>query len=322
MYQKKNVFFQLPGRNLSDYVDAQFVFKNNSADFAGSVLYGGAINNCKVTSLESHSSGKLFDMLVHIEDDDTNSSISSHPFTIHHCENNYPDYSKSTVQYKIYPGETFFLSVGASGQRNGTVIPSVIRSYVSTGDLKNFQYIQKAKSICNTFNYTVLSLPNVWNPIDLYADGPCSTFSNVLRLDVTIKRNCPPGFNISISARACVCEPRLERYTKNCTITNGLGKINRDSSQHFWVGYDNQSDGLILHPLCPFNYCVSHLVLFPLNNTDKQCAYDRSGLLCGACKEGYSVVLGSSQCKHCTNNHLGLLILFAVMWSYFFLSAN
>ena len=75
-------FFQLPGRNLSDYVDAQFVFKNNSADFAGSVLYGGAINNCKVTSLESHSSGKLFDMLVHIEDDDTNSSISSLPFII------------------------------------------------------------------------------------------------------------------------------------------------------------------------------------------------------------------------------------------------
>ena len=105
----------------------------------------------------------------------------------------------------------------------------------------------------------------------------------------------------------------LKDIQKNCTITNGLGKINRDSSQHFWVGYDNQSYGLILHPLCPFNYCVSHLVLFPLNNTDKQCAYDRSGLLCGACKEGYSVVLGSSQCKHCTNNHLGLLILFALM---------
>ena len=313
---KEKCFFQLPGRNLSDYIDVQFVFKNNSADGAGGVLCGGAIDNCKVTDLDSQSSGKLFDMLVHIEDNDNNSSISSLPFRIHHCENNYPDYSKSTVQYNIYPGETFFVSVGASGQRNGTVIPSVIRSYISTGDLRNFQYIQKAKNICTTFNYTVFSLHKAvgWGPyIDLYAEGPCSTFSNKLKLNLTIKQNCPPGFSISKSARACVCEPRLERYTKNCTITNGLGKINRDSRQHFWVGYDNQSAGLILHPLCPFNYCVSHSVVFSLNNTDKQCAYDRSGLLCGACREGYSVVLGSSQCKQCTNNHLGLLILFALM---------
>ena len=34
-------FFQLPGQNLSNGLDIQLVFKNNSADDAGSVLYGG-----------------------------------------------------------------------------------------------------------------------------------------------------------------------------------------------------------------------------------------------------------------------------------------
>ena len=311
---KEKCFFQLPGRNLSDDIDVQFVFKNNSADYAGSDLYGGAIDNCKVTSLDSHSSGKLFDMLVHIENNDANSSISSLPFQVHHCENNYPDYSQSTVQYEVYPGETFFVSVGASGQRNGTVIGSYIRSYISSGDLQNFQYIQEAKKICTTFNYTVFSRPNVWSPlIYLYANGPCSTFSNKLKLDVTLKQNCPPGFDISISARACVCEPRLERYTNNCTITNGIGKIHRDSTKHFWVGYDNQSDRLILHSLCPVDYCVSYSVDFPLNDTDIQCAHHRSGLLCGACKEGHSLLLGSSGCKRCTNSHVGLLIIFALI---------
>ena len=50
---------------------------------------------------------------------------------------------------------------------------------------------------------------------------------------------------------------------------------------------------IILHPHCPFDYCVNDAKTFPLNNTDVQCAYNRSGLLCGHCKEGYSLVLGT-----------------------------
>ena len=45
----------------------------------------------------------------------------------------------------------------------------------------------------------------------------------------------------------------------------------------------------------------------------KHSAYYRSGLLCEACKSGYSLVLGSSIYKQCTNNHLALLVPFAVM---------
>ena len=44
-----------------------------------------------------------------------------------------------------------------------------------------------------------------------------------------------------------------------------------------------------------------------------QCAYNRSGLLCGACKQGYSLVLGTSRCKQCSNSHLLLLIAFSLM---------
>ena len=39
----------------------------------------------------------------------------------------------------------------------------------------------------------------------------------------------------------------------------------------------------------------------------------RSGLLCGHCKEGYSLVLGTHQCGKCTNSYLAFLILFALM---------
>ena len=128
-----------------------------------------------------------------------------------------------------------------------------------------------------------------------------------------IKHSCPPGFSISKSARSCVCEPRLAQYTNQCNITNGLGKITRDSSEHFWVGYDNSSQELILHPYCTFDYCVNDAKVFSLNNTDIQCEFNRSGLLCGRCKEGYSLVLGSHQCMRCTNSHVALILLFAMI---------
>ena len=68
-------------------------------------------------------------------------------------------------------------------------------------------------------------------------DGPCSTFSYILNLNLTVNQTCPPGFNISESAMACICEPRLERYTDNCNITNGVGQITRNLDKQFWVGY-------------------------------------------------------------------------------------
>jgi len=315
--KKGECFFQLPGQNLSNGIDAQLVFKDNSAD-AGSVLYGGAIDYCKLTGLELYSSGEVFDMLVHIQNDNTNSSISSEPFRICPCENNKPDCSKSLKSYTVHPGETFQISVVTVGQRNGTV-PKTVRGrltwhYSSTppGNLHPLQYVQATFNTCTILNYTVFSLLDKVH-LELYADGPCSTFSNELDLKLDVNQTCPPGFNLSDIKQSCVCNQRLAKYTNSCDITSRLGQITRNSYNKFWVGYENEPHVLILHPHCPLDYCVSHRVDFPLNNTDLQCAYNRSGLLCGACKKGYSLVLGTSQCKQCTDIHLVLLIPFAVM---------
>ena len=321
---KEECFFQPTGQNLSSGSDAQLIFKNNSAGVAGNVIFGGVVDNCQLTGLYSNdSSGKVFDMLVNT-DDNTNSNISSYPFHICRCENNLPNCSESIyyVPHTVYPGETFQVSVVAVGQRNGTV-PTTVRSHIywqtSASNLLHSQYVQKVNRTCTKLKYTVFSLsPSV--TVLLRADNSlyvqsyqCFTYEHNLFIGVSLNQTCPPGFNISESEKSCVCEQRLAKYTQECNITNRLGYITRDSGRQFWVGYDNQSDGLILHPHCPFDYCVNDTVVFPLNNTDIQCAYDRSGLLCGACKNGYSRVLGSSICKQCTNNHLALLVPFAVM---------
>ena len=192
------------------------------------------------------------------------------------------------------------MSVVAVGQRDGTV-PSTVRGTVSEiltdsnlVNLLDYQYLQQANNTCTKLNYTVFSLSQL-PTIYLYAeDRPCSNYGSVneLQISVNLNQTCLPGFNISESERSCVCEPRLAKYTHQCNITNGLGQVTRDSGQVFWVGYDNQSHELILHPHCPFDYCVSHRVVFPLNNTDMQCGV------------GYWV--RTSQCKQC-NTRLSLI---------------
>ena len=307
---KQECFFQLSSQNLSSGINAQLVFKNNSADAAGSMLYGGAIDNCTFTGMDdSYNSGKVFDMLVQYGDDNKTSRIASDPFHICPCENNYPNCSMSRKTLSVYPGETFQISVFSTGQRNGTV-PSQVRSHLSTGRLLSSQYIQQAAQTCTTLSYTVFSLQNV--TLELYADGPCSTFGDKLVLLLNESQYCPPGF--SLDENSCVCDEILQKYTNHCNITNGLGQITRKSNDPFWVGYD-QSQGVTVHPYCPFDFCVSDTVAFSLNSTmsDKQCAFNRSGLLCGACKANYSLVLGTSHCKRCNNYHLDLLIPFALM---------
>ena len=228
---KEECFFQLLGQNLSNGNDVQLVFKNNSADTAGSVLYGGAIDNCKLTGVDSHGSGEVFDILVHIEDDNTTSSISSLPFRICPCVNHHPDCSMSaTEHFKVHPGDTFTVSVIAVGQRSGT-IPTVVRSTISNSKLLDSQYHQQATTTCTTLSYTVHSLKTT--KLELIADGPCSTFGDKLSIALTMYHHCPPGFKISESVRVCVCEPRLVHYTHQCNITNGVGQITRGSGQQF-----------------------------------------------------------------------------------------
>jgi len=89
-----------------------------------------------------------------------------------------------------------------------------------------------------------------------------------------------------------------------------------------WIGYHktagqnstNEIGVVLVHPNCPLHYCVSTPNNINLaKNPDKQCDLHHSGTLCGACQLNYSLVLGTSACKHCPNDYfLFLLLAFSV----------
>ena len=85
-----------------------------------------------------------------------------------------------------------------------------------------------------------------------------------------------------------------------------------------WIGYhsDNSSTsntGLIFYHHCPFDFCLLNdvdiilpaLLLRKMNSVPLV-------VLCGACKEGLSLALGTSKYIPCTNYWLLLLVDFAV----------
>ena len=194
---KETCFFQLPGQNLSNGLNVQFVFKNNFADTAGSILYGGAIDNCQLIDLNSIDA---IDMFVQYQGDNKTSTISSDPFCICPCQNNLPECSESNMTLSLYPGETHYqVSVVAVGQRNG-IVPANVTS-MDKCILPCSQYIQQTSKTCTTLNYTVDPQQSV--SLELYADGPCSTFGDKLVLKLNGAQNCPDS--LENSSVFCTC---------------------------------------------------------------------------------------------------------------------
>ena len=310
---QEDCFFQI-GENAS--LDHELlVFEDNTAP-TGSVLLGGSIDRCVLDGYPEVDSGRVFDMIANYSmQPHTVSVITSTPYHVCVCNNSQPCSASKTYTAYAYPGQTIPITVAAVGQRNGTsdatinaiTNPSRPSNRSTLGLFEDRQYIGGQ---CSDLHYTFFSnLSSIL--LILYVDGSCSSLdgsTNRLQIPVHLLP-CPPAFNLSQSTDGCVCEERLQKYTNSCNIN--LQTILRDKD--FWVGYDNQSKGLILHPHCPFDYCETKPTIFTMNNTDLQCRYSRTGLLCGACPPGLSLALGSSRCLACSDAHLSLLLPFAIM---------
>ena len=77
------------------------------------------------------------------------------------------------------------------------------------------------------------------------------------------------------------------------------------------------NDSIIIHDHCPYDYCYPatervEVDLNRENGSDAQCAFHRSGRLCGSCEDGYSLTLGSSTCEQCSNYWLLLVFPFGL----------
>ena len=306
-------FFELQD-NFSSHALPSLVFSNNTATSAGSSLYGGSVNLCN--NSRGISGIHIFKKVFHFQEAPQLSTVSSNPTRVCVCIDNVPNCNITQYNVTAYPGETFQVSAVAVGQMLGTV-PFTVQSRFtsassgSTSYMKALQGIQKVRGICTSLTYTIASshqsedLVLTVDKLDKYVTQYTLQYSEK-KLPLILKNlhlhvqmmHCPMGFILQDSL--CVCHLQLQKHEINCSIDSQ--KVNRPSSTWINATFTNGSeDGVLVHKQCPFDYCKPESFDLDLEDPDEQCAFNRSGILCGACQQNLSHVFGTAACKECSS---------------------
>ena len=212
------------------------------------------------------------------------------------------------VPKNISPGELFHINVTGYDRLNHS-IPLIIASRLNENtslDLGSPQFHFVTGNMSDNGSKVPVMITggrNLTNvSVFLYATDSYSLTDFKVNLV-----DCPLGFKYEDGY--CQCDTsKLKTYFIDCntssmTLTVPNGK---------WVG--PAPNGQLMISDCILNFCDmgDHIIKPAMQNFDDQCRrhFNRRGILCGSCKEGYSTVLGSYRCKKCTNNYNLFLILF------------
>ena len=295
-------------------------FKDNTATEEGSVLYGGRLDKCDLNPptpfLNEHGnlSLSIFRAISDFQTNNINTTLfSSAPFRLCFCQESEPNCTYQPPDISTQRGETFSISIAALDQVNQT-IPAMIRSYLSSHVgtntyLRRGDPLQQTGRSCTEIHYQVFS-QDEYQELILYAEGPCRDVGEGRKSVNLTFPPCPVGFQLSQGE--CICDRQLQSFTTECNIEGRT--ITRSSN--FWMSpHYSENDtyiGLILHPHCPFDYCLMGTRNVSPSDPDSLCAHNRSGILCGACQQNFSLTLGSSRCLKCENAYLGLIIPLAL----------
>ena len=287
-------------------------------------MYGGNLDRCQLKSVNVDGAIKystdynLLESITNVTRHPNNSIniVSSHPYQLCYCEkfNDLFLCDDRIMDISIHKGQKFRVSFFAIAQAGSHVVTTVT---ARTSDTARLESNQTYKKLSQQYNYCSSLVYNLYSTEDreeltFHPDGPCNR--EYLYLYVSFLP-CPPGFTQSNDE--CVCEQRLMKYATTCTIDeDGIISIIllQDNGSRFWINasYENGTyHGLIICETCPVEYCKTDTIAISLNNSDIQCALNRSGALCGACVTNHSLMLSSSRCHICPNTYLALLLPFA-----------
>ena len=276
-------------------------FFGNNANTAGTAIFGGDRYCLLFTNPRNNSiAADCFDETFEYSTQTGPSVISSEPTDVCFChDNNTMNCSQTQLTMAAYPGEEINISVVTVGQLNG-VAPGLIKIQPRGNAAAPVMINSTIPMKCTTILFT---------PI---ADVNYSLAVLVSSVEINIEKiDCPLGFQTSNKTGSCECmeiKQKASSYNLNikCYATNN--KISRKGDA--WIG--NISDCVIVQTPCPFDYCNLTQTKFSFPDPDPQCALNRMGVLCGGCRDDFSLVLGSNKCKPCPDTfHLALIIPFA-----------
>ena len=329
-YSTITCFYKL-AETFNSSMKHRIVFENNTADYAGSAFYGGWVDFCE-TDTPDGPMDLDFDILSQLNKKQLDLSlVASNPLRVCMCNNSRPECSITRYNTMAYPGTTIQIPAVAVGQRFGTV-PSTVHSKFryelldgTYPKIKDWQYTQRVEKQCTNLIYTIMSPPqvtltmvmqveNIETPSRyvMFAAAQQAGLKKLIHpaiYFVDLKINietlfCPLGFEFHNKSMMCTCDSKLVEYGINCSIdAQTIWRKNL-----FWITTAVESGRVLIHEHCPFDYCKPGSFDLDLEDPDEQCAFHRTGILCGACQNNLSHVFGTSACRECSSLWALLLV--------------
>ena len=288
-------------------------FINNSAARAGDNLYGGVLTFCNGVFISVNNRYLHYLLQCSISLPDIKhapsvhplSPVSSDPIVVCPCVNGTIDCSIKSLHREVYPGQIFNVSLVTVGLCGGVSPGTVVVEHDEQIHLISATTTDYTTTSCTTLNYTVKLTTQIISNTTITLNIPDADIYNIRPIEVNLAiLPCPLGLVVDFTSGHCVC---------NNDITHVSGVICNTS----WMPYPIQRSGnnwiyhrfdyyncTMAHIGCPFDYCLKLHVKFSLNESDLQCNYNRSGILCGQCIQGLSLMIGSNRCANCTDTKL------------------
>ena len=296
-------------------INISLVFSNNKAPL-GATLYGSTLDVCPWAIqlkelLNADTNSRILQLMyerriiLQMDRSPNTSAIFSSPVSTLELSN--------TSAFSSYmPGQQFVLAIRSADRLNQS-----IQTVLTSQTFDNFFPMLGDSgywltTTTDNLNATtrVYGQRNVTMNVTLYS---IDTFVPSNSIPITLTE-CLFGFEYieTVQGGDCRCNNATTSSMVTCDGDLKLFNVTRG----WWVGPDRVGGTGLVYKPCPSDYCVIqngfvNFVTVTPQALDKQCAYNRTGLLCGRCQDGYSAVFGTNKCMKCTDNTLGLLVFFA-----------
>ena len=320
-----------PLRNTSiDTFNASVTLHENSVRIANSaratMIFNPNIDHCTLQgSLEDSTKNKLFQRVFGIPEETTQDEISSTPRRICNCSDDGSEASNCTAwgELAVYPGQTIILSVKLIGDM-GISLENVMYIQLETSRFANDTKVYVPLLLHSTHvlnhNCNTLTIPPLPSKDDrnwvlqlmvpLLPDRNHNIF--LFEYVETKTLDCPIAYHLveTNHLASCTCYELLQENVE-CLLEIQQFTL----PKHYWIGTEEEQEEnlttkVLLSKNCPQIYCATATeeLNVSLSKPDKQCKHGRTGVLCGQCPKGKSVVYNSYACKDCTNWSILLLV--------------
>ena len=302
-----NVFIYSPS-TIKYYIP---VFENNSAVVAGDNVYNGLYfeNTNETNYFAKKIKCSNISYLSHFPRP-LSMYITSTPLGVCMCDKDLSvNCMNRSFDIVLYPGQSITLPLVTVGACGG-ISPSVLVISNTSGvevlhaDYSNQETIRQCKNFTYIINWQNSFKTNGEILIGIKAN--INLKGSKLMLNTTFQQ-CPHGLHVV--SGSCQCDNIIRAVNgAQCDINMMPHPISRSGNN--WLYYSGDHHCVVAHRNCPFDYCNASNVYINLNESDIQCTNGRSGILCGECQPGLSLMLGSNKCEQCNNKYISLVVAF------------